>query len=204
MAYSALSGIRPQDEDAEYSSYFEWLDGDWKKIDIYDASQDGGTVVTRFNSGRRMKPDFMPTKIKRVDPNSPRTPMLDVERFPSCFLVCKEFKDIVEEFEPGVHQFFPMEIFESGDKIADYYLFNICTRLDTLHPELTFPRDDRGFLRPVKGKPFARVFATAAIGDHHIYVDKFLGGTLMSNAIGERLKQANLTGLKLSGPLKEA
>jgi len=204
MAYSAMPGIRPDNEDAEYSSYFEWLDGDSKRIDVYDRTPDGGKLITPFGSGRPIKPDHLPTKVNRVDPNKPRTPLLDVERLGSLFFVCQIFKDIVDEFEPDTHQFFPIELFELGEKVADYYLFNICTRLDTIHPELTFPRNARGFYKPVADEPSALVLSVDAIGDHHIWIDKFLHTAKMSNGIAARFSEAGLTGLRLNGPIEQA
>lgn len=201
MAYYVMSGMRSEDQEAEceYSVYFKWMDGDFDRVDVCDRTPDGGAPITRTHSGRRMAPDNMPTKIKRINPNRKSVPLLDVERWTGCFLVNHTFKDILEEMEPDVHQLFPMEIFEKDEKIADYYWLNVCNRLDTYHPELTYPRNARGFYKPKKGEPASVVFSTDAIGDHHCWIDKFAGsstGVFMSDQLVERLRAAGLTGLK--------
>jgi hypothetical protein len=141
----------------------------------------------------------MPTKIKRIDPNREPVPLLDVERWPSEYLVNQTFKDILEDLEPDTHQFFPMEIFQNDEMIAIYYLLNVCNRLDTYHPELTYPRNPRGFWKPVKGEPMSNVFSTEAIGNHHAWIDKFAGsggsGLFMSDTLVAHLQAAGLTGL---------
>ncbi|WP_081625843.1 imm11 family protein [Yoonia vestfoldensis] len=199
MAFYVNSGIRPEGQELEYNPYFQWLDGDFDKVDLYDRTQDGGGMIVRLGSGRPLKPDHMPTKIKRIDPNRKPVPLLDVERWPSKCLVNQTFKDILEEIEPDTHQFFPMEIFQNDEKIAHYYLLNVCNRLDTYHPELTYPRNARGFWKPVKGEPSSIVFSMEAIGNHHAWIDKFAGlggsGVFMSDVLVERLQTAGLTGL---------
>lgn len=42
------------------------------------------------------------------------------------------FRDLLEELEPGRHQFFPVRILppEGANEFAKRYIFNICTRLD--------------------------------------------------------------------------
>ena len=42
MAYSVNSGIRPDNEKPEYSVYFDWIDGDFERIELYDRTPDGG------------------------------------------------------------------------------------------------------------------------------------------------------------------
>ncbi|MFT6943437.1 MAG: hypothetical protein ACJAUW_000006 [Yoonia sp.] len=199
MVYYVNAGIIPKDEGPEYSPYFEWLDGEIGKVALYDRTPDGGRVIVRLGAGRPLKPDYMPTKIKKVDPNRKPTPLLDVESWCGNFLANQTFKDILEELEPETHQFFPMEIFEKGEKIADYYWLNVCNRLDTFHPELTYPRNERGFWKPVQGEPSSVVFSTTAIGDHHAWTDKFAGsgghGLYISDTFAARLQNANLTGL---------
>ena len=200
MAYYVNSGIRPEDDEPEYSPYFEWLDGDFDKIELYDRTPDGGGVFVRLGSGRPLKPDHMPTAVRRIDPNRKPTPLLDVERWPSEFLVNQTFKDILEELEPETHQFFPMAIFENDEKIAEYYFLNVCNRLDTYHPELTYPRNERGFFKYKEGEPASVVFSTEAIGDHHAWIDKFAGGgngIFVSDAFAERLQKAGLTGMSM-------
>ena len=137
----------------------------------------------------------MPTAAERFDPNRKPTPLLDVESLYGQFCVNQIFKDILEELEPDTHQFFPIEIFQKGNKIADYFWLNICNRLETYHPELTYPRNERGFYKPIKDEPSSIVYSTEAIVDHHMWIDKFQSGPFISNVFAQRLIDAGLTGI---------
>ena len=203
MAYFVNPGIRPEDEQPEYSDYFKWMNGDFDRIELYDRTQDGGGLIVELQSGRPLKPDNMPTAIERFDPNRKPTPILDIERFYGQMSVTQVFKDILEELEPDTHQFFPVEVFQKGEKIADYFFLNVCNRLVTYLPELTYPRNARGFYKPVEGEPSSLVLSTEAIGDHHMWIDKFIGGPFMSNEFVQRVQDAGLTGIS-SGRFKQA
>ena len=93
--------------------------------------------------------------------------MLDVNNVYGRFMVTKVLKDILEELEPGAHQFFPMAVYWKGEKITDNFWLNLCTRLDEYHPELTYPRNERAFFKPVKGGSNSIVLSIEAIGGHH-------------------------------------
>ncbi|PID36785.1 MAG: hypothetical protein CR993_03295 [Rhodobacterales bacterium] len=147
----------------------------------------------------------MPTKLLRKGPGIKRAKLLDVNRWRG-FLVCQTFKDIVEEFEPGVHQFFPMEYYDSkGEKkIGEGYWMIICQRLDTLHDTLCIPpRNERGFIDDFneeyadRDKSLDRVvFSKEKAAGYHMWHDKFYpGANLFSNELAERLIGAGLTGL---------
>ena len=76
-----------------------------------------GGLIVRLESGRPLKPDNMPTKARRIDPNRNPTPMLDFENKSSCFFVNRTFKDIVEELEPNTHQFSPLKFLKKIRKL---------------------------------------------------------------------------------------
>jgi hypothetical protein len=203
-----------------FAHWFKELDGDYKLVELEDSTQDeGGLVAAKWSAGRALKPDHMPTKLLRGGPWPEQSPLLDVESlYGGALLVNKQFKDILEELEPGTHRFFPMEVFvndhdpktwqpEDGfydepkgkqtelKKVADYWLLNICNRLDTYHPD-TVGRNARGFYFPedlgVEGR---QIFSLEKIGNHHAWHDKFAGGRFISDAFAARLKAAGLSGL---------
>ena len=156
--------------------------------------------------GRPVIPDKVPTKLKRSGPGIKRAKLLDVNRQSGGIdLVNQTFKDIVEEFEPGVHQFFPMEYFDAKgkEKIGEGYWMIICQRLDTLHDTLCIPpRNEKGFIdrrNPEyadRDKSLDRVvFSKDKVKGHHMWHDKFTSGNLFSNALAERLIAADLSGL---------
>lgn len=144
-----------------------------------------------------MKPDHMPTKLRRGGPGLDIFPLLDVDSYTSCLLVNQTFKDILEELEPGVHQFFPMEIFIKDYKVGDRYWLNICNRLDSKHRGLTWPLNEYGLHRPTREQRAndKLVFSEDAIGGHHAWHDKFELGTFISDAFAERVQAAGLNGI---------
>lgn len=60
--------------------------------------------------------------------------------------VNQEIKDTIERIEPGVHQFFPFEVtFKDGSKPDDdYFLLNICHRLNAIDEGASVMRFENG------------------------------------------------------------
>lgn len=131
-------------------------------------------------------------------------------------LVSSRFRDLVERFEPGVHQFLPVRMMRDdsdADPFDIFYWFVCCNLLDTLDPERTtlnwrgsyHERMDDGLRRGYwqynhsvepKQKP---VFSLKAIGDHHLWRDAYRVRDYVhcSDAFGEALMAAELTGFGL-------
>ena len=90
---------------------FEPLDGDWAKVQIADLTDDGGAMPLgpEINIGRRVDPTHMPTAFRYKAPR--HQGLRDVMPFlRGTTLVSPAFRDLVERFEPGVHQFLPVAI----------------------------------------------------------------------------------------------
>ena len=52
--------------------------------------------------------------------------------------VSPRMKDIIERFEPGVHQFFPLKVLNKRhEQIAEHYLWVVCNRIDSVDREHT-------------------------------------------------------------------
>lgn len=220
MVYHIAGG--KQTHSQQFSHFFKALDGDPDRVELEDNTQDDGApVVMKWTAGRAMKPDHMPTRLMRGGPGPKQSPVLDVEAFyDGTLLVRQTFKDIVEMLEPGAHRFFPMAVYvksrdpttwqpEDGHylepkgkktqlmKLADYWLFNICNRLDSYHPS-TIGRTERGFFNPRKiGVEGHEVFSLDRIGRRHAWYDKFAPGRYLSDTLADRLKNAGLTGMYL-------
>ena len=131
-------------------------------------------------------------------------------------LVSARFRDLVERFEPDVHQFLPVRMLRHENDIEPFdtfYWFVCCNLLDTLDPELTtltwsgfyderMPDGRRRghwhFDQTIKPeqKP---VFSLEAIGDHHLWRDAYHVRNFVhcSDAFGEALLAAGLTGFEL-------
>jgi hypothetical protein len=91
-----------------------------------------GWVVTPLTQGRPMPhPERVPTKAVLW---STRSRYPNVMPIYGQLGVCDAFRDIVEEFEPGVHEFFPIEICEKpdGPAVVRYHILNICNRLQSV------------------------------------------------------------------------
>jgi hypothetical protein len=96
-----------------FTHWFKTPDGDPEKVELEDKTQDDGApVVMKWSAGRALKPDHMPTRLIRGGPGPKQSPVLDVEAFYGGALLVREpFKTLLEDLEPGVHRFFPMEVF---------------------------------------------------------------------------------------------
>ena len=77
-----------------------------------------------------MPSSIIPTKGSRT--KKKRIP--DVFVLGGFFAVSQRFKDLVEEFEPDIHQFFPITLSDfDGSKVEpDYYIFNCMVAIDTI------------------------------------------------------------------------
>ena len=107
-------------------------------------------------------------------------------------------RQIIEEFEPGLHQFFPVEL-QAKDRTPytdKYFIFNACTTIDAVldSAHLIGPNEPRwhtksdGSPRFWMG-PFLRAFSSREIGDRHIWTGGFMGARSLyvSNALKRRL-----------------
>lgn len=130
-------------------------------------------------------------------------------------LVSSRFRDLVEQFEPGVHQFLPVDMFNAKDASEPFdrfYWFVCCTLIDSLEPDHTTLTFD-GFYDEIyngmrRGSwyydssvtpPQKAVFSLNAIGDRHLWRDPYRarGYVHCSNPFGEALIAAGLTGFGL-------
>lgn len=130
--------------------------------------------------------------------------------------VSRRFYDLVERFEPGLHQFIAVDmVHKKGEPPFDtFYWFVCCQLIDSLDPTRTtltwkgFDYEERmedGFRRgfwyydhDVK-PPQISVFSLSAIGSRHIWRDPyhFRNYVHCSDAFGEALLEAGLTGFGL-------
>ena len=193
FVYHVTGGKQPERQN--YGTYLEELDGDFKKIRIVDDTPDGGSPIwpRSPDAGRHIEPHDVPTKVKVTGPNYP---LLDFYDLYNCLVVPQAFKDLIEELEPGIHQFFPLELYRGKKKVADRYLFIFGQRLDTLHDTACDPPRYADGTLPLGGPtPIKIVFDKKKIGNAHAWVDKFAGGRNFSEALAQRIQALGLTGL---------
>ena len=167
-----------------YSYGMKALDGDIDKIQPIDLSRDEGVRIwaTYAYRGRAFEADHIPTCIEL---EGPKRKITDIYGGFGLF-VDEKFKAAVERLEPGIHQFFPVEfVWKDGSHAAHRFWFVPCNRLDTVDRQMTtFEFRNLWHLKGDKTKHL--VFSRAQIGDHHVWIDKFIAAP--TPAISETLK----------------
>jgi hypothetical protein len=130
-------------------------------------------------------------------------------------LVSSRFRDLVEQFEPSLHQFLPVDMFNAKDATQPFdrfYWFVCCTLIDSLdrnHTTITFD----GFYDEIydgmrRGSWYydhsvtpsqKAVFSLKAIGERHLWRDPYYTRDYVnsSDAFGDALIAAGLTGFGL-------
>lgn len=133
--------------------------------------------------GRPIEATHLPTKIELSGPKRQIPDLYDAY----ALFISAKVKDVIESFEPDVHQFFPIEfVWEDGSHAADRFWFVPCNRLDTVdRAKTTFEFRNLWFL---DGSKKELVFNRSQIGSHHVWIDKFI--VMPTPAIGEALKAA--------------
>jgi hypothetical protein len=168
MPYDVTPGVHPGKNLKE--PWVEYLDGDYRLVKPVDPTPDGGRMISGARDGRSVHADHVPTRIALRDAHPDRL-LLDFELSAIGLKISTAAKDLIERLEPGVHQFFPVEVFAySYDpatwqdvygnydpvpagthvdrKIADQWFFVICNRLDTMNRDLTVGIMDNGIYAP--------------------------------------------------------
>ena len=173
------------------------VDGDFDKVELIDPSQDGrwGVSFRTGGSGRPIDTTHMPTRLRRK--GNEEFPFYEVARTRGKgLLVTEKFKQIVERFEPDVHQFLPVDIEQRGKVIAKRYFFYICNRLDTLAKDACIPAvgKDEHYMPNYDGND-KMVFSTKKIGSCHAWHDKYTIGRFMSDELVTALAEQNFLGM---------
>jgi hypothetical protein len=167
--------------------------------------------ATKRNQGYAVNPDTMPKRVLWASGK------YDVPDILPWFAVSPRFRDLVEQFEPGVHQFLPVEIYKkrTGAPVATYYWFVVCQRIDSVdRAHTTFdwqaPKDEPEAghwsahifktepLEMIKIEGAKLVFNNSQVAGHHIWNDPHIspgGDHLCSDAFGKAALAANFTGL---------
>ncbi|MCY1707284.1 imm11 family protein [Pannonibacter sp. SL95] len=130
-----------------------------------------------WSGGIWKDPEFMPKSGYQAS----RGRVPDVFPMPASNAVHQRFKDLVEEFEPGVHQFFPLALRDkNGVPLPDpYYIFNCLVRLDAVlvaESGLSWGSEKIPEGRPESSISFDSqlVFSRPAIAGHHLWVGDYL------------------------------
>jgi hypothetical protein len=186
----------------------EFVDGDPFQVTLVDTSIEAivATAGSRQHAtlGYRINPEHVPTVLKWKSRHS----IPDFEGPQGFLCVSSKLKAIIEQFEPGVHQFFPLKVVnKAGEHIADHWLWVVCNRIDSVDREhTTFVMDAGGWRnnyfqgdkRIWLDKP-ELIFSKAQTEGYHFWRDKHLlsTGIFCSDEAAEMLQAANLIALSV-------
>jgi hypothetical protein len=186
-----------------------FLDGDPFELEWLE---DIGPITTPLISLRQKSVAGYPIKSINVPTTLQwlsRHEMPDFEGPPGFICVSSRFKDVVERFEPDVHQFFPITVVNKAkEKIAERWLWVVCNRIDGVDREHTTFVLVKGALwmsnwdeggRRVQ-IPDAKIYHSKSRTEgYHFWRDKHImgGGIYASDEAAEALQSANLSTLRL-------
>jgi hypothetical protein len=157
-----------------------------------------------LKDGERASPDEVPQHV-RVTSTHKR--VSDVFAIKWYWGVRQNFKDLVERLEPGLHQFFQVELRYRTGAVEEgaLFIFNICRSMDGLlfdESDLSWSSTGRPIMYPfpgmiVRGKPLGLlVHDKAAIAGCHVWRGGRLGSTkvffseaLYDEFVREKLKK---------------
>jgi hypothetical protein len=172
------------------------LDGDPMKIHYVEPYLGLAhlTPIGNTGGGAPVSDEFMPTRLRW---NGPRREIPDFTFSNGMFCVSEKFKQVIERFEPGKHQFFPVEIsWKNGEIAGRHYLFFFTTTLDAIEPNLTtLPRHHSHWMLTELGKGHRLVFDSDIVNGHHIWRERHATpAPYISDALAAAISEAKLTG----------
>ena len=113
--------------------------------------------------------------------------------------VSARMRDLIEELEPGIHQFIPIDFVDrDGRFLEKRWFWQVCRRLDSVHRECTNWVLKHGVVWSGARIENPRlVFDKAAVGGSLFWRDKHLTiGIIVADRAKEEMVQAGFTGLR--------
>lgn len=176
----------------------EAYDGDYKILPLpldKNIVQDDGQIfrfliMPGFASARHYGiPIDRSTVVKRVklaQPNPKSLPCI-FDAW-SMLSVCEEFRQIVEDLEPNLHQFFPLEVIDQAGEVVDRRFFlNPCGRRTFF--DLSKMRFSQNGGRIIPEKPiYEAVYDFDQLEGCHLWMDKFSPGDINRIFVSAELK----------------
>jgi hypothetical protein len=142
MTYFVLSPLHPK-----YQIFADQVDWDKKVPNLHRQVEISG--YWRYG-GVILDPLEMPEALKL---EKRRKSLPDTFRADNAIVICSErINAVLEELDPGVHQFFPIRILQPDGKPVEgrHYILNVHHSLDTIVDELT---ESTNFPSTVPGNP---------------------------------------------------
>ncbi|MEO1679217.1 MAG: DUF1629 domain-containing protein [Pseudomonadota bacterium] len=179
-------------------------DGDVSKVVHRDKSDHGGMLIknTTFDYGRPIQTEHVPTTWTRKPSKNPIPDVMSAWK--GCLFVSERFKDVVEEFEPGVHQFLPAALQTRGKIVAEMYYFVVCTRLDALDPGACIPPLEPGarMFAGVRAPGDKIVFDARKVAGHHVFHDRRVTGRFVSQEFRDAIEAGPFDAVRFLTPLE--
>lgn len=171
------------------------LEGNAGELELEDRTPDGGAGLAgggQSFSGRRVKPESVPKAIRW---NGKRR-FLDYETA-TRKTVTDRFRALIEEIEPGVHQFEPVRfVGKDGSQLGTRWFLQVCNRIDSVHRGLTnWTLTKSSWLAPLLDEP-RLIFDLEKIGLANFWHDKHISGAFFVSDIAKsRIEEAGLSGV---------
>lgn len=193
---------------------YDFADGDYMQVRVAELDPDWPEAFqigpAAFSFGTALSSERVPTRIKWKSAQ----PLYDYLTPHGATCISEEFRQLVEQLEPGVHQFLPLEMVDAkGNHLADHWIWVPLNRLDSVDREHTTmirhgqlwatPSHFRDHELPPgydRTQPVRMVFSTQQIGSHHFWRDRHvIGGDLFcSNHAAQAVMDAAMIGVKLT------
>lgn len=191
------------------------IDGIIEDIALIDQTPEPGLVITTgsgiLKTGRAIDSTHLPTRIKITGGSRAIT---DFDGYGGLVFVSPTFKSVIEGLEPDIHQFFEIEFLSSKMRhLADFWIWNVCNRIDSVDREHTTmvlwrgvlwrcPSDvDDDELPPGfdRSRPPKFVFSERQTRGCHFWRDKYIGKYMIfcSDEAASQMRAAKLSGVEL-------
>lgn len=192
----------------------EPLDGYAGPISALNPINDGGVGWSGRTGGVPVDGTHYPKRMQCANARGRQLPDFDQQLDLN---VSERAQQAIEQMEPGIHQFFPVEYLDTnGTLLETRYWLVVGNRIDGMDRNHTnMILEDGNVWRPAKDfvrrgeaipahidpkQPAKLAFNLQAIGSAHLWVDKHLDGPAiwLSDAMAEHFAAADLTGLELA------
>ena len=179
----------------------DFTDFDFKEAVAIEKTESGHVFrwegVAAFQFGFPISPDHVPLRVRWGSRSKP----VDYITLRGSSCISPKMKSIIEQFEPDVHQFFPLQVVnKAGEQIAERWLWVVCNRIDSVDREHTNLVLEFGCWTADDIENPKLVFNKGQSGPRHFWRDKHLmaKSLICSDEAGAALLLANLTALQLT------
>lgn len=171
---------------------------DFSKFKSFARVEDG-TIVNKnaFQQGLPVEAEHLPRQLKWGH-GELKKGLLDLLMHHSIFIASENLRRVVEQHDPGVHQFVPVEItWKNGGSSIPYYWLYPCNRIDSIHGTLStykYVETAKSWHHRPEGK---LVFDLQKIGNVHMWLDRGYSttdGIMISQTLKDAFEAAGLTG----------